>query len=291
MFTLDQLHAFCCTVEMSSYSQASRSLSKERTTIREHVKAIEDTYNLQLVTVSGKKILPTPVGEQIYYQAKLIIASAKLLNQSLLNTQPNTMSELTIYHELSTPIDLIAAIEKGLSKRYPLLKVHWLVGNRDFILNEVMNDNAKISILQNRLSNTPEYELSFVNLGSYKLNVYCHPDHPLTKNDVLNLSELRSHKQYILEEQQQNNRELYTVAYDVRKISSLTTALKLLESDGWAMLTDSQAEKAFNEGKLTQLNIKEVLSSIDVGYSLYYASATSQSEITDAIIDIINSSM
>ena len=59
MFSYEHLLAFCTTYEASSYSGAAKQLGKDRTTIRDQVKAVEDLYGVTLFEIVGKKATPT----------------------------------------------------------------------------------------------------------------------------------------------------------------------------------------------------------------------------------------
>ncbi|GAL31557.1 transcriptional regulators LysR family [Vibrio maritimus] len=55
MFSYEHLAAFCATVEEGSYSQAARKLQKDRTTIREQIKALEDSYAVTLFEIQARR--------------------------------------------------------------------------------------------------------------------------------------------------------------------------------------------------------------------------------------------
>lgn len=55
MFSYEHLNSFCATYDEQSYSKAARAIGKDRTTIREQVKALEDSYRTILFTIEGKR--------------------------------------------------------------------------------------------------------------------------------------------------------------------------------------------------------------------------------------------
>ncbi|WP_375320059.1 LysR family transcriptional regulator [Aliivibrio logei] len=54
MFSYEHLTSFFAMVKEGSYSQAARKLGKDRTTIREQIKALEDSYAIELSDLKKK---------------------------------------------------------------------------------------------------------------------------------------------------------------------------------------------------------------------------------------------
>ena len=66
---MEQLKAFVAVADTDSYSSGSRKISRDRTTIREHIDNLQVNLNAELVNKTGHEYYLTDFGE-IYFRGK-----------------------------------------------------------------------------------------------------------------------------------------------------------------------------------------------------------------------------
>jgi|GEM_PF-971327 len=273
MFSYEHLAAFCATYEEKSYSAAARKLGKDRTTIREQIKLLEDSYATHLFEIKGKSAIATYDAQAIYQQAKLLVRNSERLDIKMLNAYRQEITCLDIFHDILVPSSLILHLETYMTKHHPNVRINWLHRNRDEALQTLARSNHHLAIMQHKYANQPEYPIAYFNLGSGAFAVYCHPKHPLYQLDPATLGDLQLEKQYISENHYNAMPNLFGISPDFRLVSNNDILVELLKQDGWALLSTSLAEPHIESGALVKLPLKELASTLEVGISFYYPDA------------------
>ncbi|WP_394144777.1 LysR family transcriptional regulator [Vibrio atypicus] len=289
MFSYEHLASFCATVEEGSYSQAAKKLNKDRTTIREQIKALEDSYAVDLFEIQGKKAVATEEGEAVYRQAKLLVRNSEQLHTRMMDSYKTEHTHFDIYHDILVPNQLILHLEQYISQAFPHIQVNWLHRNRDEIIERICTEKSALAIMQNRLVNSPEKAYDYINLGTDELSVYCRPTHPLTELTQVTIGDLELAKQYISENHYYTMPEVFHVSANRRLISNNDVLIKLLQHDGWAILSNSLVEPFVQAGKLTALPIKEMTNTLKIGLSFYYPLTLKNSKELDGIVKTLKS--
>ncbi|BCL71951.1 putative Transcriptional regulator, LysR family protein [Vibrio nigripulchritudo SFn27] len=270
MFSYDHLTAFCATAEEGSYSQAARRLGKDRTTVREQIKAIEDSYAITLFNIEGKKAVMTPQAEAFYKQAKLVVRSSEALNSHMMNSYQQVFTHFDIYHDALVPTTLIAQVESAFTQRFPHIKLNWLHRNRDEILETVSTGTHQLALMQYRLTSDIKVPYRFLNLGSESFIACCNPKHPLANSNIASIEELKLEKQYITENLYDAIPDLFGVSPDLRFVSNNDVLIELLKLGGWAILSKAQAKPYLDRKVLAEIEIDEVLSPPKSGIAFYF---------------------
>ncbi len=269
MFSYEHLAAFCATYEESSYSKAARKLKKERTTVRDQIKALEDSFCVELFFIEGKQAVPTTEAKALYRQAKVLVNNSDLLYERMINAYQKPLESLVIYHDALVPSCLIKDINCLVKREIPTLRLHWLQRNRNKVMDALTNDGQCIAIMQSKLKNLPERTFRYVNLGTSQHHFYCGADHALAKLSSVHLDELEIETQYISESHHNSNSELFSISTDLRLISNNEVLLELLRDDGWAILNQTVAEPLVAKGVLKELPVVEVANSLRIPLSYY----------------------
>jgi DNA-binding transcriptional LysR family regulator len=74
MNKLELLRSFVRVTELSSFTQASEALSLPRSTVSEHVQALEELLGTRLLLRTTRKVQATPDGEVLYERSKDMLA-------------------------------------------------------------------------------------------------------------------------------------------------------------------------------------------------------------------------
>lgn len=74
-----QLAAFCAVVERESFSRAAASLGVTQPAVSQQVRALEQRLGQQLLDRSGRRVVPTDSGRQLYHGAQRLLAMEEQL--------------------------------------------------------------------------------------------------------------------------------------------------------------------------------------------------------------------
>jgi len=270
MFSYEHLAAFCATVEEGSYSQAAKKLGKDRTTVREQVKALEDSYAVSLFDIQGKKAVPSDEGAAIYRHAKLLVNNSERLNSRMIDSYKTEFTSFDIYHDILVPNALIVHVDHYIKNAFPHIKVNWLHRNRQDILHEVSSKPNALALMQYRLHNKTEQNYEYIHLGSDELSIFCNPNHPLTKVKPLGVGDLELAKQYVSENHIHSLNEVFSVSIDQHIVSNNDVLLALLQHDGWAFSSRALVAPLVKMGQLVELQTEEIVTSFKIGLSFYF---------------------
>ncbi|CAH0533261.1 hypothetical protein VST7929_01125 [Vibrio stylophorae] len=270
MFSYEHLSAFCATAETGSYSQAARLLGKDRTTVREQIKILEESYAIVLFEIEGKKAKLTPLAEQFYQQAKILLKHSEKLHHSLNTCYLTPPVEVEIFHDVAVPQQLIRYTSQAMRQSYPQLRLHWLQRNRQEALTAVASGHYQVAIMQSQQRNQHQLPLDFMSLGQAPLAVYCGAHHPLTQSDRVTMAQLQLETQLISENHMKNQPDLFAVSPNLNLVSNHDHLLALVQDDGWAILSCSHAQPYVDHGKLVQLQIKELANRLYIDLTFYY---------------------
>lgn len=283
MFSYDHLLAFCTTYETQGYSAAAKKLNKDRTTIRDQVKALEETYRVSLFDIVGKKASPTKAAEHIYQRAKVIINNTEKLNNSLDSIFCEKLLQLDIYHDISLPLSLAIKIEHALAKRFPELRLHWLHRNRTETISTIEQSPHSIALMQHRSAQDTNRMVSFYALGYGELGIYCGKRSRLLHFNHLSMNDLKLEKQYISENHFKTLPAMYSVSPHYHLISNNDLLLEMVKYDGWAIMSIELAEAMVKSGDLFELSINELAGHFNFGLSLFYPVTLEQDPALDLI--------
>jgi len=197
--SLEQWQAFVTVVQEGGHANASRKLHKSQPTLSYLIKKTEDTLNVSLFTLVGRKSELTLIGKKLYFYAiKLITLAYNIEHQA--NEEENKLeSEIRLVVDEIYPIShLMNALSKfsdlGLTTRIALTR-----GVLSHPLTMLQTEKADIAI-------TFKYPHDF--LAEHLIIVTSAPfaaiNHPLHQlNRPINEQDLLSERQIILSDNNQ----------------------------------------------------------------------------------------
>lgn len=270
MFSYEHLAAFCATVEAGSYSGAARLLNKDRTTIREQVKMLEDSYAIHLFVIQGKKAVVTEAGQAIYKQARLLVKNSEILHNRISNSYKATITSIDIYHDVLVPSSLIIAVERASKKRMPHVKLNWLHRLREESLPNFNTGKHQLGIMQARLKNEADFPIGFQNLGTLPLHPYCSSSHEFASKSDLSIEDLQIEKQYISENNYVSMPEIFSISTDLSIVSNNDVLVELIKHSGWGVINAEYAQRFVDNGELVPIAMQEVVTHTRAALALYY---------------------
>lgn len=185
--SLEQWQAFAAVVKEGGYANASQKLHKSQPTLSYLVKKIEDTLNVELFTLSGRKSELTPTGKKLYYYAIKLIGLAYEIEFQANEENPPVESKIRLAVDEIYPLSLLmAALSEFAALELPtriILTRGILSGPADSLHSK----QADIAITFKCPSNVISEHL--ITLTSAPFAAPSHPLHqlnrPLTESDLV----------------------------------------------------------------------------------------------------------
>lgn len=172
MVTLEQLSCFKAVYELNSYSKAARATHKTRATVRERVKALEDTLGFELFETQGKAVLPTKSGIHLYPRADNLTRQSKEFYNVALSTFSTAITSIVLHHDDLIPLCLLSDIDDAIEREFPDISINWLQRDRAASLKDIESGDALFSIMPTVGKIFPNTKVGIVNLGTYQYAPY-----------------------------------------------------------------------------------------------------------------------
>lgn len=284
MHTLDQLAAFVAVFECGSYSAAGRRLAKDRTTVRELVKAYEDVLGYKLFIIEGRQAIATEEAKRLYSPANHVIRQSSLLHHLSAAQLEQPLAELTIGYDGDFPKSFITELDKRIRQHYPHIRTHWLERDREPALNAVEEGTLNFAICPARMNIQPDQNVLYKNLGYISYDIYCGVNSPLLDKVDFSLLDAQAETQLICE--QTNNAGTFIHAYsaDTKVIGSNSLLLELLPHMGWAIMPKHIAEDSVKAGGICKLKSSALANDIRLPFSVYYPFSGNSSELAQRFL-------
>lgn len=237
MYHLDQLIALVTAVEAGSFSAAGRKLGKGHSTISTSINNFELTLDVQLFDRSQKYPALTPIGEQIYAQAKLILRQNERMMAFSASKAKFEEESLEIGLDTILPFAYIEQELEKLSTDFPHTEIHVSRSNGDSLQQQLTVGKLDVAIQANRGAVTESVD--FVDLQPLIFDCVCSPDSELADLAVVDSETLMMTRQICSRDMLENpltgvkakfSNEIWT-AEDMQDVA------RMVEQDlGWAYL-------------------------------------------------------
>ena len=288
MITIEQLVSFKTVFEQGSYSAAGREIHKDRSTIREHILALEDNIGFPLFVIQGKQAKPTDSAFLLYPRAKAITLQTTEFSSLALLSFDQHLTELTIHYDAIVGNTLITVVDKEMFKLYPLLKINWLHRNRDDSLQQMQDTLVDLTIMPSNREIITNMNISFCHLGAMALNIYCNATHPFADNKNLTLRDLELEKQIALENMNSSPMRWMCFSTQMHTVSNMDLLLSMLQHQGWAVLPESVAETHIKQGNLVKLTVNNLLNAYQQNIGLYYPAKHRTNKMLQQLITLFS---
>lgn len=285
MHSLDQIYAFVSVFEHHSYSAAGRNLHKDRTTVRELVKAYEDVLGFELFTIAGRKVNPTERAVQLYPQAKLVLRQNEKLLEfgSAMFMEPKT--QLRLGYDIDFPIELIAELERRCLAQFPQVRVQWIETHRDAALKLVSERDLDLAILPAVGGISPKYPLIFKHLGYISYGLYVGTQNKLANKTEFTIEDAQLEVQYLSSNNMNSDGVIQAFSSHTRIVSSHTLMVKMLKNEGWALLPLPLGEYYVQKRALKKMPTPLLANDVKMPFSLFHAIGMEQEATTQALVE------
>lgn len=270
MHTLEQLRAFVAVYDKHSFSAAGRYLSKDRTTIRELVKSYEDSLGYELFSITGRKAIATPCAEKLYPHAVLVMRQNSKLDEisQFLFSTPKT--HFDVGYDVDFPVEFLEKIELWATRSFPLVTINWLARNREEGLEELKNTELDFAFFPAKGNISLDFPAHFQHLGYVNYGLYVGANSKLASKPDFELEDAQLEIQYLTENSLRAEGVIKAFSYSTRVVSSNDLIIRLLQKQGWALLSNRSAESGVKLGMIKKKETSLLCNDLKVPFSLFY---------------------
>ncbi|WP_394201911.1 LysR family transcriptional regulator [Shewanella waksmanii] len=269
MITLEQLSCFKAVYELNSYSKAARATNKTRATVRERVKALEDTLGFELFETQGKAVMPTRYGEHLYPRADNLTRQSKEFYHVALSTFSTDITSIVLHHDDLIPLCLLSDIDDAIEREFPKISINWLQRDRAASLKDIESGDALFSIMPTVGKIFPNTKVGVVNLGTYQYAPYTSVNSGISHQEI-DLNELTTEDFLLTENSVLNEMRYANISNRKHLVSNNDMLLHKIHKKGWTLLSTANAQEFVEAGKLRKIHIKETIGNLRQEMVLFY---------------------
>lgn len=286
MISTEQVTCFTAAYELKSYSAASIKLGKARSTVRERINNLEILMGEQLFTIEGKKAIPTDVAKRLYPRARLLARQALEFENIAMSAYKGEISNVTIYHDSSTPTTLILAIENAIKSRFKDITINWLQRDRNQCLERIESGEAFMAIMPGLGNLHPSIGIGNVNLGTLELKVYTSVESTIPTS-LVSINELATELQLISENDFANQLRHTKLSSEYEIVTSQYLLFSKLRLNGWTVAPESEALPYVKRGEIREVELIEAPLNIRQDLIMFYNMSSELSERESKLISTV----
>ena len=194
---------FRAVAQYGGFSHASQAIHKSQSSIHHAVQKLEETLNLKLFEVNGRKMNVTETGKLMLQRANYLLDEAARIEAVAQSIYEGTENQLRIAVDEICPLDMITTVLGTISAQYPMLTVE-LTQSTLSGSNELL-DNTSVDIA---ISPYPTRTGFCEELCTIDFVAVAHPTHALHgMGRMIELEDLRSHRQIVVRDSSTINRQ------------------------------------------------------------------------------------
>lgn len=194
--TLRQLELFIAVAETGSFSRGAEIVMLTQSTVSQHIAALEEEFNTQLLDRTSKGIFLTPGGEIFLQHARRVIAERDILNQAMASLHGLEKATLNLGASNIPANYLIPCFLPFLRQQFPGISLNVRIGDSRDVLNELKAGQVELAIVGGRLDDDI---YSYEPLLTDQLVMIIGPQHPLQDRSSVSLEEL-AEEEFIVRE-------------------------------------------------------------------------------------------
>ena len=200
-----QLRSFYAVARELSFTKAAELLHIGQPTVTTQVKALEETYDVQLFLRSPRGLKLTDAGEALLTVARQIFS---LEDQAvgILQAEGNQISGKLRVGTVG-PF-FVMKLLSAFNAKYPLMQVFLESGNSDLVYGKLLDYEVDVAIIGR------DYEdprLDLVQLGRHEVIIFVNKDHPWGGRQEIELEELDGQRLIVREPGSMTRRALEAV--------------------------------------------------------------------------------
>lgn len=186
-FTLHQLYVFGMVARYKSMTRASNELHMTQPAVSIQIKKLQDTLDIPLIEIIGRKLYLTEAGEYLNELYKTVYNELETFDAQISQLKGGLKGSLTI-SAASTAKYFLPYLLGEFQKRYPQIEIFLKVTNHFEVLNHLENNEYNLAILTQIPDDDTLEAIPFMENPLFMCAPY---DHPLANKKNLNIEVLR----------------------------------------------------------------------------------------------------
>ena len=139
-----QLRAFQAVASEASFTRAARALGVSQPTISAHVKALEETYQVELLRRRGRSVEPTELGRELLAIASRIVGLDEEAEDLL--EAAHALEAGHLRAGADSPHHVVSVLSV-FRDRHPLVRLSLKMGSGDDVLADLLDHRTDVAVL------------------------------------------------------------------------------------------------------------------------------------------------
>ena len=201
--TLRQLQIFVAAAKNLSFARTAEELHLTPPAVSMQLKQLEENIGLPLFERSGREVRLTAAGGLFVHHAARILGEIKDTEFSLQSLLDAETGQITV-GMVSTAKYFMPRMLAGYSRENQGVEVQFMVGNREVILQKLVDNELDLAIMGRMPS---EVDATSLPMAVHPYVIVAPPDHPLGSAKSFDLQELRG-ETFLLREEGSGSRRV-----------------------------------------------------------------------------------
>lgn len=201
--TLRQLQIFVVAAKNLSFARTAEELHLTPPAVSMQLKQLEENIGLPLFERSGREVRLTAAGSLFVHHAARILGEIKDTEFSLQSLLDAETGQITV-GMVSTAKYFMPRMLAGYSRENQGVEVQFMVGNRELILQKLVDNELDLAIMGRMPS---EIDATSLPMAVHPYVIIAPPDHPLAEASSFDLQELRG-ETFLLREEGSGSRRV-----------------------------------------------------------------------------------
>ena len=257
--SLEQWRMFHAVVEFGGFNQASQGVHKSQSSIHNAVSKIEESLDVKLFKIVGRKTVLTEAGQLMLQRADYLLAEARKIEAIGHTLSQGIETKLKVAVDEIFPRSVLYQVLENVSVQYPLLQIELIETILSGASELLGKDDVEIAISPISLGAGFSESLCYITF-----NAVASPTHPLHKlKRKLSLEDLKSYRQIVVRDSAQLNKdnkvsEGWLEANQRWTVSHLQSSIDMIcQGLGFAWLPVNLIEQHLNNKQLIPLKLNE----------------------------------
>jgi len=247
---------------IKNYTKTAKKLHITQPTVSQHIKHLEDYYQVKLFNYSGKSLKITEAGKKLYKYTERMIADSKEIKKCI--KKRSERKKIKFGATLSIGEFVMPDILNKLMEENPELNFDMLVENTENLLNKLKKGEINFAVLEGFFDKS---KFGYQLFSKEKFIGICSPNsrfnhHKIKLEDLLNarliLRENGSGTREVLEQILYTNNLSEKSFNNKIEIGNLNTIKKLVSHNkGISFMYQAAAQENLKKNQITALKIKD----------------------------------
>jgi DNA-binding transcriptional LysR family regulator len=253
--TLDQWSALVAVVESGGYAQASERLHRTQSTVTYTIKKLEESLDLKVFELKGRKAVLTSAGEALYRRGKALLEEAARVERVARELAQGWEAEIRLAVDIVFPTWLLLECCAEFGREHPDTRIELtesVLGGTEEALIEGRADFVIGGVVPGGFLGDPLMQVRFLCAAA--------PSHPLHQlGRPLTINDLRQHRHLVVRDSGAQrsrtggwlNERRWTFSHKATSIRAACMGL------GYAWFPEENIREELDEGRLTPLPLAE----------------------------------